>query len=610
MIVKMRKISLVLLESETDRALEELRRLGVLHVETSSEGSERLERLQERLSRLQRAQRSLDGYDVAPASDAPRLRPGDLLDRLDELDSEEERLVEERERLQRERDRLSFWGDFDPDDLRLLNEYGLSARLYLLTRDELRAIPPEAPVFEVARRGSLTGVVSFAAEPFADIQEFELPAASLSAVEEELERRRARLDSIERERAALAGHMPLIEKTIAATGEEIELEQARVSMGVDGALSHITGYVPSERVDTVAAAARTSGWAMVARDPAPDDPTPTLVRNPKPISIIKPVFTMLGTIPGYREYDISFFFLLFFTLFFAMIIGDAGYGFVFLAGTLATVVLGKRKGRPVGLEQALLLVLSVATIVWGALTGTWFGSEAIARAAPFRFFVFEPIATFNPRSGENVKFFCFVVGTVQIVIAHLWNFTTGLRSRPRIRAFGQIGWLVMILGIYYLVLNLVLDPALYPLPDFALWLIVGGLGGVVLFSEQEGNFLKGIGKGFAGLLTTFLDSIGAFADIISYIRLFAVGLATVEIAKSFNGMASDMGGSIVGIVGSILILALGHTLNLAMGALSVVVHGVRLNMLEFSGHLGMEWTGIAYNPLRRHTEETQLQVES
>ena len=94
-------------------------------------------------------------------------------------------------------------------------------------------------------------------------------------------------------------------------------------------------------------------------------------------------------------------------------------------------------------------------------------------------------------------------------------------------------------------------------------------------------------------------------DIISYIRLFAVGLATVEIAKSFNGMAADMGSSVVGIVGAIIILALGHSLNLAMGALSVVVHGVRLNMLEFSGHLGMEWTGVEYNPLRKHTETKQ-----
>ena len=163
----------------------------------------------------------------------------------------------------------------------------------------------------------------------------------------------------------------------------------------------------------------------------------------------------------------------------------------------------------------------------------------------------------------------------------------------------------MVLGIVYLVLSLVLDAEIYPMPEFALYMIGGGAILVVLFSKQSGNFLKGIVTGFGGLLTTFLDSIGAFADVISYIRLFAVGLATVEIAKSFNAMASEMGNGVMGIVGSVLILGFGHALNLAMGALSVVVHGIRLNMLEFSGHLGMEWTGTEYSPLRKSSNTSQ-----
>jgi V/A-type H+-transporting ATPase subunit I len=109
----------------------------------------------------------------------------------------------------------------------------------------------------------------------------------------------------------------------------------------------------------------------------------------------------------------------------------------------------------------------------------------------------------------------------------------------------------------------------------------------------------GIGKGLANLITIGLDGVSAFTDIISYIRLFAVGLASVEIAKSFNSMAEGMMDGIGGIIGGILVLLLGHTLNLIMGALSVIVHGVRLNMLEFSGHLGMQWTGTPYRPFSK-----------
>ena len=144
------------------------------------------------------------------------------------------------------------------------------------------------------------------------------------------------------------------------------------------------------------------------------------------------------------------------------------------------------------------------------------------------------------------------------------------------------------------------------MPQYSLYMLIAGIAMVILFSKQEGQFFKGILKGVGGFLTTFLDSIGAFSDIISYIRLFAVGLATVEIAKSFNEMAAGSGSGITGIIGGAIILIFGHTLNLAMGALSVIVHGVRLNMLEFSGHLGMEWTGRPYTPLRNAAVDMKI----
>jgi len=195
---------------------------------------------------------------------------------------------------------------------------------------------------------------------------------------------------------------------------------------------------------------------------------------------------------------------------------------------------------------------------------------------------------------EMIKIMCFIMGTIHLSVAHIKNFIKGL---PRISAVTQLGWLSMVLGLYFLVMQLVLG--IGPVPQFAMYMIYGGLVSVFLFGQQEPgvNFFKGILKGLGGFITTFLDAIGAFSDIISYIRLFAVGLASVAIASSFNAMAEPlMQGP--AIIGAILILLLGHTLNLAMGLLSVVVHGVRLNMLEFSGHLGMEWVGIKYEPFK------------
>jgi V/A-type H+-transporting ATPase subunit I len=143
------------------------------------------------------------------------------------------------------------------------------------------------------------------------------------------------------------------------------------------------------------------------------------------------------------------------------------------------------------------------------------------------------------------------------------------------------------------------------IPTFALYLMGGGLAAVFLFSYQEEgrNFFIGVLKALANFITVFLDGVSAFSDIISYIRLYAVGLASLRIAESFNSMATGVAegvDGIGGIVAMVLILFLGHSLNLAMAALSVVVHGVRLNMLEFSGHLGMEWTGVPYTPFQKH----------
>jgi V/A-type H+-transporting ATPase subunit I len=247
---------------------------------------------------------------------------------------------------------------------------------------------------------------------------------------------------------------------------------------------------------------------------------------------------------------------------------------------------------------SLLTILSFATMLWGAVTGTWFGSQKLAELPWLSWMIIPTLSSFNPRSAETFKVIFFTVGTLHICIAHFWSFLRQARERPFIRSLAQLGWLTMVLGLYFLVLNLVISSEKFPVPLHARWMIACGFLFVIAFSRQEGRFFHGLAMGAASLLTTFLSSISAFADIISYIRLFAVGLAGIEISKSFNGIAASLGPGPISLLAGGLILLFGHSLNMAMGALSVVVHGVRLNMLEFSGHLGMEWSGKPYKPFK------------
>ena len=197
----------------------------------------------------------------------------------------------------------------------------------------------------------------------------------------------------------------------------------------------------------------------------------------------------------------------------------------------------------------------------------------------------------------------FSLGIVHLILAHTLAFLKKLREAPRIHAFADVGWSSTLIGLYFFVLNLVVSAEKFPVPPATLPLIFGGLIVVVLFAGQEGDgFFRGVLRtlNIGNLIYTALTAISSFADIISYIRLFAVGLASVEIARSFNNMAEGImqSGGAVGTILGIVVLCIGHSLNLVMGGLSVLVHGLRLKMLEFSGHLGNEWTGFAYKPFR------------
>jgi V/A-type H+-transporting ATPase subunit I len=151
----------------------------------------------------------------------------------------------------------------------------------------------------------------------------------------------------------------------------------------------------------------------------------------------------------------------------------------------------------------------------------------------------------------------------------------------------------------------------FPIPTWALGLIGGGFLLVFIFGNWEGNFWKALVAGLKGIIPTFLGTVSVFADIVSYIRLWAVGLAGVAISQTINGMASGAFGEpagrivafAIGAVMGVVLLVVGHALNLVMSVLSVIVHGIRLNILEFSGHLGMEWSGYTYDPFRETVRE-------
>jgi V/A-type H+-transporting ATPase subunit I len=623
MIVPMKRVSLIVLAYEKRSALKALRKAGIVHVDEIPVKNERLEDLEKARQRMEKAMsqlRELRDHEgngkktELPMIDVDSTDDEDFSDihaRVLWLIDQKNDLEEQRQKTIIERDRLAEWGDFSPKDIQELHRMGIDLNFYRLGKKEIARIPKEIAFVKLSEVGKslLIATIGKVLPEEVVARNLTLGEASLSELERSIESITDRVVQIRTELLELSGYLDCYTRQLAVIGQELRFETIQSSMGEDDTVSWLSGYMPAEQVDGFKELAATHKWAYALDDPSEEENPPTKVKNRRWISIIGPVFDILGTVPGYREYDISMWFLMFFSLFFAMIVGDGAYGLIFLI----TAILIHSRMKKATNAVVLLYVLSTASIVWGALTGTWFGSKAILEAVPFlRMLVVPRIANYPELFGleatttqNMVMQFCFVVGTLQLSLACAMNIHRKVGKRD-LSAVADIGWLLMIDALYFLVLMLVINAAV----DVALVGTIVGVGFllVVLFGAQGPGipFLKGLAGGAANLFTTFLDSISAFSNIISYIRLFAVGMASLAIAQSFNNMASGLLQGFA-LPAGILVLVVGHGLNLIMALLSVVVHGVRLNLLEFSGQLGMEWTGYTYDPFRE-TVETSSQT--
>ncbi|NWF51838.1 MAG: hypothetical protein HXY47_02000 [Nitrospirae bacterium] len=360
--------------------------------------------------------------------------------------------------------------------------------------------------------------------------------------------------------------------------KELEIQEAIRGMGEAGELAYLTGYIPVDAAQAISDLAKKERWGISITDPSEEDSVPTLIRNKRWITTISPLFKFLDVIPGYREMDVSPLVLIFFSLFFAMIIGDAGYGLIFFS---LTAFAHKKMGKKIHDKTAFFLfyLLSSCTILWGLLTGTFFGQEWNLKGG------LKPLIPALTDT-KVLQTFCFFIGALHLTLAHLWR---ALIKFPSLTAAAEIGWIAVLWAAFFLAKTLVLGDMF---PFFGKWLIISGITLVIFFSSPQRNILKTIAKGLGSVALSLVNN---FTDVVSYIRLFAVGLAGVAIADTVNTLAVSAGGGNWLISAPILLV--GHTINFVLGPVGVLVHGVRLNVLEFSSHIGVSWSGTKYKPL-------------
>jgi V/A-type H+-transporting ATPase subunit I len=591
MIVPMKKITLLISAGSRQSALNKCRKLGVLHIRhIQPPQGEEIDQINQKLIDTDKVLNLLEPGDSAVTRKPSKADASGTITQVLEIRRRLDSLRSELHEKQNLAQWFELWGDISPESVSTLRKNGVFVRFYQGNQAGLKKIPGNKKIRIVKENGStiLLTLFSESEDERLDFKEETLPdiePAQLRREIQKIEKEISHLSGKLKSSAAALDHIKAFRNSLK---KQLEMSQALNGMGEAEGFVYLQGFCPGELIPELKGHAEKEGWGYIVQDPEDPAEVPTLLRNPKLIRIINPLFKFMGTFPGYEEKDVSAWFLIFLSLFYAMLIGDAGYGLIFLG---LTFFAQKKMGPSVPSEVfKLIYVMSGATVIWGILTGTWFGYEQIADLPVFKSGVIKAIDSFAEDNSQLMMYICFIIGIIHLSLAHLINFFNLINSP---RAIGEIGWICILWSIFFLISTLVIGK---PMPAVTLPLLVTGVLLALIFSNYQKNILKGIGE------TSFdlpLSVISSFSDLMSYLRLFAVGFASVQVASSFNNIALGTGidNVLKGFIAAIVLL-FGHSLNIILGLMAVLVHGVRLNMLEFSGHLRQQWSGREYKPFR------------
>ena len=596
MIVRMKKVTIVIKSSWLDDVLKPLGEIGVVHLQpVVPPENDTIEKLKESIQLMEKAVSIIpEGSDKEPSRSFKEEHGLAFAEQLLGLAEEVKHLEEEIGVLGIENERFKVWGRFDPEEINRLKEAGILIKLFRCHKRELSKIPKKFSTNIISEDGSTLYLAIVSEEKNFNIplEEIEIPITGMDEIESMIKEKSAHLQHKQNEISNLYDKSIVIKRALMESRDRLNYEKAKAGMGREDKIAYLMGYCPEPLTESLREMAGKNGWAILIENPLHDDPVPTLLKHSKLTKIFQPVMDFIGVTPGYREFDTNGIFLVFFSIFFAMIIGDGGYGAIFL---IAACIAGRYHKRISREKISLFYLLSITTIIWGAITGSWFGVESINQLPVLKKLIIPSLYSYARESESNIMRICFIIGALQLSLARIWF---AARLYPSLTALAQTGWVALVWGIYFIVRFLLLDEEL---SIIALFLVGYWVVTLILFGEQrEDGFAKGFFRGITNFLINVVTGIGCLSDLISYIRLFAIGLATREVAIAFNNMAEDTGFSdIKSIVIAVFILIFGHTINILLGAMSVLVHGVRLNLLEFSKHLNIQWSGINYRPFKR-----------
>jgi V/A-type H+-transporting ATPase subunit I len=604
-IVQLDKLTLYGIGRQRDAVLAGLQRLGCMHLvnlqEKEPKSAERPER-----SDVHEAIKYLAACSVQRG--APTTRKGyDCLQvtrEALEIKRRRQALHDEHDELSRSVRTLEPWGDFRLPTERELGR--LQFWFYPLRHHQVGHVETRADLSwkVVAADREHVYVVVVAAEEPQDMpaNPVELDPRPLSQLKARLEQVEIELEESDLRRVKLTRWSAFLSQDLDEADDEAARMEAVHRLLGDQDLFALQGWVPRSTVEHVRAFARKHRLAVQIEEPGPDEKPPTLLNNPKQIAGAEGAVTFYIT-PDYRTWDPTLVVFFSFSLFFAMIMSDAGYGLV-LAALLVFVLWRKLGGSEAGRRFRNLLVgVLVATVAYGVLIGSYFGvNPADVSWLKWLDSLQLRINDKPMMAPENQGAMMGIAVTIGVLHLALANLITAWQNRRTSQCLGSVGWAAVFLGGLVLIASQMMDPN-----PLAGWLagmlnrpysdvqdaavrgsaaaLIGGFVAVFAFSSARPLLSVRISDWIWRILDGLQALTGvskAFGDVLSYLRLFALGLASAQLAATFN----DLAGGVrefrgIGILLALLILLVGHSINLLLAIVGGVVHGLRLNCIEF-----------------------------
>jgi len=589
----MRKVTICGLASEKRGVVDALQSLGCLHIiplatpspEAARSPLPHAERVHEALKFLLRSSHIRHTLRADPRFDLQA-----VTDRALEIRERLRTVGDQRDFLKRRIADVSRWGHFE---LPPLNELaGHRLWFYEVPHREAKKLAElDLPWQEVGRSRSTRFIVVISQhEPPAramPVRRTHVGAKSLGTLQRELNDVEVELEDLELERIGLTRYIHLIRQNIARADDAAAFEYTlNETHDADGVFA-LQAWAPETALEDLDGFCGARGLALVS-EPASDDETPpTLLDNPEPVAAGEPL-SRFYQIPSPRDWDPSGVLLISFALFFAMILSDAGYGLLIL---LAAFVVYARpaSGATARALRTMLLTLGAASLLYGVAAGSYFGISPPAGSLLAAFDVIDV------RDFQSMMVLAIGVGVLHVALA---QGASAVRHWPEPQALASLGWIAAVIGGFVAWRGWV--SAAQETTAIGAFLIAGGLLIVLAFAGAQrgpgGGFIRRAGGGLLAL--TRVTQI--FGDVLSYLRLFALGLASTSLAITFNDLSAQLSASVggVGLLLAILIAIIGHALNFTLAVMGGVVHGLRLNFIEFF-HWGLTEEGYVFRPFTK-----------